>query len=55
MAPFCADASLRAGHGAAGEARACEFSWEAINAVVAETYVELVEERRGRRAAPPEA
>ena len=55
IAPFCADASLRAGYGAAGEARACEFSWEAINAVVAETYVELVEERRGRCAAASEA
>jgi hypothetical protein len=37
---------LRAAHGAAGETRACEYSWEAINAVVADTYLELVEERR---------
>jgi glycosyltransferase involved in cell wall biosynthesis len=48
IAPYCSDAALRAAHGAAGEARACEFSWEAINQVVADTYLELVEERRGR-------
>ena len=46
LAPYCSDAPLRAGHGVAGEARACEYSWEAINAVVAETYVRLVTERR---------
>lgn len=46
LAPYCTDPALRSGHGAAGETRACEYSWEAINAVVADTYVELVEERR---------
>ncbi len=46
IAPYCADPALRAAHGAAGETRACEFGWEAINAVVADTYVKLVEERR---------
>jgi glycosyltransferase involved in cell wall biosynthesis len=46
LAPYCTDRSLRAAHGAAGETRACEYSWEAINAVVADTYVQLVEERR---------
>jgi len=51
LAPYCADPALRAAHGAAGETRACEYSWEAINAVVADTYVELVEERRARRIA----
>jgi glycosyltransferase involved in cell wall biosynthesis len=51
LAPYCADPDLRALHGAAGEARACEFSWEAINAVVGDTYVELVEERRSAKAA----
>ncbi len=51
LAPYCTDRSLRAAHGAAGEARACEYSWEAINAVVADTYATLVEERRGERAA----
>ncbi|MFO6445710.1 glycosyltransferase family 4 protein [Erythrobacter sp. NE805] len=51
LAPYCADRALRSGHGAAGETRACEFGWEAINAVVADTYLQLVEERRGRKAA----
>lgn len=46
LAPYCTDRPLRAAHGAAGETRACEYSWEAINAVVADTYLELVEERR---------
>jgi glycosyltransferase involved in cell wall biosynthesis len=45
LAPYCSDAALRAGHGAAGEARACEYSWEAINAVVADTYIRLVGNR----------
>ncbi|AOL94261.1 glycosyltransferase family 4 protein [Porphyrobacter sp. LM 6] len=45
LAPYCSDAALRADHGAAGEARACEYSWEAINAVVAETYIRLVGNR----------
>ena len=47
LAPYCRDPALRAAHGAAGETRACEYSWEAINAVVAETYLDLVRERRG--------
>ena len=51
LAPYCADPALRAAHGAAGETRACEFSWEAINAVVADTYVQLVEERGAQAAA----
>lgn len=46
LAPYCTDRPLRAAHGAAGETRACDYSWEAINAVVANTYLELVEERR---------
>ncbi|MBU7579166.1 MAG: glycosyltransferase family 1 protein [Porphyrobacter sp.] len=52
LAPYCTDRPLRAAHGAAGETRACEYSWEAINAVVADTYVQLVEERRSGRIAP---
>jgi glycosyltransferase involved in cell wall biosynthesis len=47
LAPYCRDPALRAAHGAAGETRACEYSWEAINAVVADTYLRLVRERRG--------
>ncbi|AUX69314.1 glycosyl transferase family 1 [Porphyrobacter sp. HT-58-2] len=55
IAPYCTDPALRAAHGAAGETRACEYSWEAINAVVADTYVSLVEERRALQAAEAQA
>ncbi|MEQ8771999.1 MAG: glycosyltransferase family 1 protein [Erythrobacter sp.] len=46
IAPYCTDAALLAAHGAAGEARAREYSWEAINQVVAQLYIRLVEDRR---------
>ena len=51
LAPYCTDPALRIAHGAAGETRACEYSWEAINQVVADTYVRLVDERRTAQAA----
>ncbi len=51
IAQYCADPALRASHGAAGETRACEYGWEAINAVVADTYVQLVEERQAATVA----
>jgi glycosyltransferase involved in cell wall biosynthesis len=51
LAPYCTDRTLRAAHGSAGEARACEYSWEAINQVVADTYVRLVTARRQAAAA----
>ncbi|NBB23796.1 glycosyltransferase [Porphyrobacter sp. SLTP] len=51
LAPYCIDPALRTAHGAAGETRACEYSWEAINQVVADTYVRLVEERRTAQTA----
>lgn len=47
IAPYCTDAALRARHGAAGEARSKEFSWDAINQTVADTYIRLVEAKRG--------
>lgn len=34
--------ALRAQHGAAGEARARDFSWDAINQAVADTYLRLI-------------
>ena len=46
IAPYCLDSQLRANHGAAGEAKSREYAWDAINKVVADTYVRLVEERR---------
>ncbi len=51
LAHYCTDPQLRAAHGAAGETRAGEYSWEAINQVVADTYVRLVEKRRALQAA----
>jgi len=51
LARYCTDPALRRAHGAAGETRACEYSWEAINQVVADTYVRLVETRRALQAA----
>ena len=46
LAPYCEHPALRAKHGAAGEARSREYSWDAINGVVADTYERLVAERR---------
>ncbi|NKJ41162.1 glycosyltransferase involved in cell wall biosynthesis [Novosphingobium sp. SG720] len=40
---------LRAEHGAAGERRAQEFSWDKINQAVADTYVRLLRQKRARR------
>ena len=39
--------ALRETHGAAGEARAQEFSWDRINQVVADTYLRLVRQKEG--------
>ncbi|MGY6552716.1 MAG: glycosyltransferase family 4 protein [Erythrobacter sp.] len=50
LAHYCRDPSLRAAHGAAGETRASQYSWAAINQVVADYYVELIEERRALQA-----
>jgi glycosyltransferase involved in cell wall biosynthesis len=36
---------LRARHGAAGEARSTEFSWDAINQTVADTYLRLIRQK----------
>jgi len=51
IAPYCTDLALRRAHGAAGETRACEYGWEAINQIVADTYVRLVENRSALQAA----
>ena len=51
IGPYCTDADLRAAHGNAGETRSHEYSWEAINQVVADTYIRLVEDRRALQAA----
>ena len=46
IAPYCTDGALRAAHGAAGEARSKDYSWDAINQAVADVYLRLVEARR---------
>jgi phosphatidylinositol alpha 1,6-mannosyltransferase len=45
LAAYCADPALRAAHGAAGEARSRDFSWDAINQTVADTYLRLIARR----------
>ncbi|MGB3740098.1 MAG: glycosyltransferase family 1 protein [Pontixanthobacter sp.] len=44
IGPYLTDAALREAHGAAGEERAKDYSWDAINAVVADTYIRLIGE-----------
>src|SRR6185369_7459937 len=45
---YIADSALRAAHGAAGEARSREFSWDRINQVVADTYLRLIRRNAAR-------
>ena len=47
---YCRDPGLRAAHGKAGETRASQYSWDAINQVVADYYITLIEERCTRQA-----
>lgn len=54
LAAYCTDPALRTMHGAAGEARAHEFSWDAINQTVADTYLRLIA-RRARGLGPLDA
>ncbi len=42
---YIANPGLRASHGAAGMARAGEFSWDRINQAVADTYVRLIRQK----------
>lgn len=45
LAPYCTDRDLRRAHGEAGERKSRQYSWDAINSVVADTYVRLVRDR----------
>ena len=45
---YIADPRLRAAHGAAGEARSLEFSWDRINQAVADTLIRLVRQKPAR-------
>ena len=47
---YCTDADLRTQHGAAGEQRSLDFSWDAINQTVADTYIRLIRQRAARAA-----
>ncbi|MFC4292422.1 glycosyltransferase family 4 protein [Sphingorhabdus arenilitoris] len=42
---YCEHPEIRAEHGAAGEARSLNYSWDAINQVVADTYIRLIRQR----------
>ncbi len=48
---YIEDPELRARHGAAGELRSRDFSWDRINQAVADTYLRLIrhKQRTGRR------
>jgi len=48
---YACDPVLRAAHGRTGEERSRAYAWDAINQTVAETYLRLVEARRGRASA----
>jgi len=43
---YVTDPALRARHGAAGEARSLDFSWDRINQAVAETYLRLIRQKQ---------
>ncbi|MBC2670356.1 glycosyltransferase family 4 protein [Novosphingobium piscinae] len=45
---YVADGALRSAHGAAGEARSRDFSWDRINQTVADTYLRLIRQRAAR-------
>lgn len=45
LAAYCRDPELRKAHGAAGEARAADYSWDRINGAVADTYLRLIRQR----------
>ena len=42
---YIEDPALRALHGAAGEARSKDFSWDRINQAVADTYLRLIRQK----------
>ncbi len=52
---YCDYPQLREEHGAAGERRAEKFSWDRINAELADTYMRLVRQRKGGGPPRPDA
>jgi glycosyltransferase involved in cell wall biosynthesis len=51
LARYIAEPGLREAHGRAGEERSRAYAWDAINQVVADTYLRLIEARRKRASA----
>jgi glycosyltransferase involved in cell wall biosynthesis len=45
---YCVNTDLRAEHGNAGERRSLDYSWDAINQTVADTYLRLIRQRAAR-------
>ena len=41
LAPYCTDDALRRAHGAAGEKRSRDYSWDAINQAVVDSYLRI--------------
>lgn len=48
---YCNDSSLRFTHGAEGERRSLDYSWDAINQAVADTYLRLIRQRAAQSIA----
>ena len=51
LAAYVTDPALRAAHGRAGEEKSRAYAWDAINQAVADTYLRLIEARKGRLSA----
>lgn len=45
---YCENPALRAEHGSTGEQRSLDYSWDAINQTVADTYLRLIRQRMPR-------
>ena len=48
---YCVNSDLRAEHGNIGERRSLDYSWDAINQTVADTYLRLIRQRAARDSA----
>ena len=48
---YCTNTDLRTEHGSTGERRSHDYSWDAINQTVADTYLRLIRQRAARAIA----
>jgi phosphatidylinositol alpha 1,6-mannosyltransferase len=48
---YSTDEALRIQHGNAGEQRSLDYSWDAINQTVADTYLRLIRQRAAKAMA----